>query len=102
MQPSNSRRAHYDFDLSRGFLHQHGRLNCALPTTNDSDSASAEPSEIGIVVRMRNQRVWRALKCGRAMGETSDPGCHRYSLGAKRLAIFSDHTKSVLLGDNPR
>ena len=41
--------------------------------------------------------IWKQF-----LGTTSDPGCHRYSLGAKRLAIFSDHTKSVLLGDNPR
>jgi hypothetical protein len=36
------------------------------------------------------------------MSEARDPGRYDYSLGAKRLAVFNDHTKCVLLGENLR
>ncbi|HEX4529324.1 MAG TPA: hypothetical protein VIA11_07890 [Acidimicrobiia bacterium] len=73
-QPPNGRTANQDVDVRAAFVKQRRRLERALSTTDDRDSAAREHSELVMLERMRDALVVQSCEEGWLPRERADAG----------------------------
>src|SRR5437763_3706842 len=75
----------HDFDFRATLVEQGCRFQRALPAAYHHDPLTGEPTQIGVVEGMRNQRCRQSGKLRRAPGEWTDAGGHHH---APRVELF--------------